>query len=261
MCVCVRPHADAVGAASHCLPKSHGCRYAPSLATRVAVIFWHSQTPCLAPPLVSTAGAGLEQLHNHHHINRRPHQPVQPVSHHYSKSICSAAAAAFHFHSPWSDSDTTSDQPRRRGRSPGGAMPRGNGGDMKTFFRQQKAHAATKPTGGVSKKASAAAHHHQKAPAPALHVHPLISDPPIGVPSPSFYGATDGSISVRLFLLAEERERAAREFDMDMRYGPCLGITRAQRLRRATALGLATPPGLLALLCTDDQPCLWEGRV
>jgi DNA polymerase delta subunit 4 len=59
---------------------------------------------------------------------------------------------------------------------------------------------------------------------------------------------------------AEERERAAREFDMDMRYGPCLGLTRAQRLRRAAALGLAPPPALLAL-CADDQPCLWEGRV
>ena len=47
---------------------------------------------------------------------------------------------------------------------------------------------------------------------------------------------------------------------MDMRYGPCLGLTRAQRLRRAAALGLAPPPALISL-CADDQPCLWEGRV
>jgi DNA polymerase delta subunit 4 len=47
---------------------------------------------------------------------------------------------------------------------------------------------------------------------------------------------------------------------MDMRYGPCLGLARAQRWRRAAALGLAPPPALLAL-CADDQPCLWEGRV
>jgi DNA polymerase delta subunit 4 len=58
----------------------------------------------------------------------------------------------------------------------------------------------------------------------------------------------------------EEEELAAREFDMDMRYGPCLGLARAQRWRRAAALGLAPPPALLAL-CADDQPCLWEGRV
>ena len=48
---------------------------------------------------------------------------------------------------------------------------------------------------------------------------------------------------------------------MDMRYGPCLGLTRAQRLRRAAALGLSPPPALLALCAADDQPCLWEGRV
>ncbi|KAG0522652.1 hypothetical protein BDA96_07G055900 [Sorghum bicolor] len=133
-------------------------------------------------------------------------------------------------------------------------MTRGGGGDMKSFFRQQKANAgagATKPTGGVSKKASpAAAHqHHQKA-APALHVHPSSPD----------HGASAGADAGRLQQEEEERERAAREFDMDMRYGPCLGVTRAQRWRRAAALGLAPPPALLAL-CTDDQPCLWEGRV
>lgn len=42
----------------------------------------------------------------------------------------------------------------------------------------------------------------------------------------------------------EDAERKAREFDMDMRYGPCLG--------------LAPPPHAL---CSDHQPCLWEGRV
>ncbi|TVU42946.1 hypothetical protein EJB05_09371 [Eragrostis curvula] len=114
-------------------------------------------------------------------------------------------------------------------------------GDVKSFFRQQKAHtgAATKPTGGVSKKAV------QK-PAPAVHVHPVPD-----------HGA-DGDARRRQEV--EDRERAAREFDMDMRYGPCLGLTRAQRWRRAAALGLAPPPALLAI-CADDQPCLWEGRV
>ncbi|CAO2187120.1 unnamed protein product [Urochloa humidicola] len=106
---------------------------------------------------------------------------------------------------------------------------------MKSFFRQQKAHtAATKPTGGISKKA-----------APALHVLPTTD-----------HGTDERKRQEQ----AEERERAAREFDMDMRYGPCLGLTRGQRLRRAAALGLAPPPSLLAF-CADDQPCLWEGRV
>lgn len=72
---------------------------------------------------------------------------------------------------------------------------------MKSFFRQQKAHAgATKPTGGVSKKAAAAAHHHQKA-APALHVHPSPGicripgpDSPIDVPFRGSTGMSTDSI-------------------------------------------------------------------
>ncbi|XP_008661861.1 delta DNA polymerase isoform X1 [Zea mays] len=125
-------------------------------------------------------------------------------------------------------------------------MTRGGGGDMKSFFRQQKTHAAaatTKPTGGVSKKA--AAHHHKKA-ALATNVHPA-----------PYHGAGSRQQEEAE---AEQRERAGREFDMDTRYGPCLGVTRAQRWRRAAALGLAPPPALLAL-CADEQPCLWEGRV
>jgi hypothetical protein len=57
-----------------------------------------------------------------------------------------------------------------------GAMTRG--GDVKSFFQQRKAHAgaATKPTGGVSKKAA----QHQKA-APGVHAHSvpgIVPNPP-----------------------------------------------------------------------------------
>lgn len=114
-------------------------------------------------------------------------------------------------------------------------------GDVKSFFRQQKARsgaAAAKPTGGISKKA---AHQHQKQ-AAALVLSPTSDH-------------VDGADARRE---DEDRERKAREFDMDMRYGPCLGLTRAQRWHRAAALGLAPPS---YALCSDDQPCLWEGRV
>ncbi|KAM0823247.1 hypothetical protein ACQ4PT_050739 [Festuca glaucescens] len=115
-------------------------------------------------------------------------------------------------------------------------------GDVKSFFRQQKARsgaaAAAKPTGGVSKKAA----QHQQKQAAALLFHPTPDH-------------VDGADARRE---DEDRERKAREFDMDMRYGPCLGLTRAQRWHRAAALGLAPP---LYALCSDDQPCLWEGRV
>ncbi|KAL6840853.1 hypothetical protein ACP4OV_029379 [Aristida adscensionis] len=130
-------------------------------------------------------------------------------------------------------------------------MTRGGGGDMKAFFRQQKAHtggAATKPTGGVSKKAAA----HLQKPAAAAHAHAHAHASPD-------HGAGGGRLQQRQEE-QEDLERAAREFDMDMRYGPCLGLTRGQRWRRAAALGLAPPPALLAL-CNDDQPCLWEGRI
>ncbi|XP_020165629.2 uncharacterized protein [Aegilops tauschii subsp. strangulata] len=113
-----------------------------------------------------------------------------------------------------------------------------SGGDVKSFFRQQKAHsgaAAAKPTSGVSKKQ--AHHHHQKQAAAR--------------PTPDHGDGADARREE-----AENVERKAREFDMDMRYGPCL--TRAQRWQRAAALGLAPPPHAL---CSDDQPCLWEGRV
>uniref|UniRef100_A0ACD5ZVC1 Uncharacterized protein n=1 Tax=Avena sativa TaxID=4498 RepID=A0ACD5ZVC1_AVESA len=113
-------------------------------------------------------------------------------------------------------------------------------GDVKSFFRQQKARsgaAAAKPTGGVSKKA---AHHNQKQ-AAALLLNP-----------------TSDHVDAADARKEEDRERKPREFDMDMRYGPCLGLTRAQRWHRAAALGLAPPS---YALCSDDQPCLWEGRV
>uniref|UniRef100_A0A0D9X4Q7 DNA polymerase delta subunit 4 n=1 Tax=Leersia perrieri TaxID=77586 RepID=A0A0D9X4Q7_9ORYZ len=116
-------------------------------------------------------------------------------------------------------------------------------GDVKSFFRQQKAHAGSvKPTGGVSKKAA-------QPQQPRHHHKPAAQD-------------LDGDAedAMRRTRVEEEEERMGREFDMDMRYGPCLGLTRAQRWRRAAALGLVPPPAVIAV-CSDDQPCLWEGRV
>ncbi|BAT03963.1 Os08g0163300 [Oryza sativa Japonica Group] len=149
-----------------------------------------------------------------------------------------------------------------------------SGGDVRSFFRQQKAHAAggVKPTGGVSKKAALPRHHHKPASqgafllpvSPAPETVRSIASPLIRLFG--FFAATpdravdDARRHVEEAEEEEGRERMAREFDMDMRYGPCLGLTRAQRWRRAAALGLAPPPAVIAV-CSDDQPCLWEGRV
>ncbi|KAL5231484.1 hypothetical protein ABZP36_030260 [Zizania latifolia] len=46
----------------------------------------------------------------------------------------------------------------------------------------------------------------------------------------------------------EEEEELLRRFDMDMTYGPCIGITRLQRWERAAAMGLCPPPRLRELL-------------
>jgi hypothetical protein len=67
-------------------------------------------------------------------------------------------------------------------RSIAGAMTRS--GDVKSFFRQQKAHA--KPTGGVSKRASV---HHQKA-APAVLAHSVL---PGIIPDPTLLAWILGS--------------------------------------------------------------------
>ncbi|EEE68095.1 hypothetical protein OsJ_26149 [Oryza sativa Japonica Group] len=126
-----------------------------------------------------------------------------------------------------------------------------SGGDVRSFFRQQKAHAAggVKPTGGVSKKAALPRHHHKPASQGAF----LLPRRQI---APS---TTRGGTSRR-----RRRRRGGRGWLGSSTWtcgtGPGLGLTRAQRWRRAAALGLAPPPAVIAV-CSDDQPCLWEGRV
>mmetsp|Transcript_512 Transcript_512/g.860 ORF Transcript_512/g.860 Transcript_512/m.860 type:complete len:117 (+) Transcript_512:206-556(+) len=39
----------------------------------------------------------------------------------------------------------------------------------------------------------------------------------------------------------EDYELALRKFDLDMKYGPCAGISRTQRYNRAVELGMAPP--------------------
>ena len=48
------------------------------------------------------------------------------------------------------------------------------------------------------------------------------------------------------------RVQKLREFDLDVRYGPCIGISRLERWIRANELGLDPPEELLDWL-TDEQ--------
>ncbi|OAY82817.1 DNA polymerase delta subunit 4 [Ananas comosus] len=60
-----------------------------------------------------------------------------------------------------------------------------------------------------------------------------------------------------------EEEERLRQFDMDMRYGPCIGLGRLQRWERAAAMGLNPPPDVARILQRPSAAleCLWDGRV
>ncbi|CAM0911764.1 unnamed protein product [Alopecurus aequalis] len=49
-------------------------------------------------------------------------------------------------------------------------------------------------------------------------------------------------------------EEELRRFDVDMTYGPCIGITRLRRWERAAAMGLRPPPHLRDLLLLHGAP-------
>lgn len=61
----------------------------------------------------------------------------------------------------------------------------------------------------------------------------------------------------------DDVEEILRQFDMNMAYGPCLGISRAERWERAHRIGLDPPHDVKDLLdhLGGSPNCLWEGRV
>lgn len=50
-----------------------------------------------------------------------------------------------------------------------------------------------------------------------------------------------------------EEEELIWQFDMDMSYGPCIGVTRLRRWERAAAMGLRPPPHLRDLILLRQQ--------
>lgn len=61
----------------------------------------------------------------------------------------------------------------------------------------------------------------------------------------------------------DKEEEMLRQFDMNIAYGPCLGMTRLDRWERALRLGMNPPNEIEKLLKTGkvQQDCLWQGRV
>ncbi|GLJ17875.1 hypothetical protein SUGI_0312680 [Cryptomeria japonica] len=58
-------------------------------------------------------------------------------------------------------------------------------------------------------------------------------------------------------------EQILKQFDLDMRYGPCLGLSRMERWQRAVQLGLSPSQDVKDLLdrAGGMSDCVWEGRV
>ncbi|KAL3502326.1 hypothetical protein ACH5RR_036775 [Cinchona calisaya] len=61
----------------------------------------------------------------------------------------------------------------------------------------------------------------------------------------------------------DAQEEVLRQFDMNMAYGPCLGMTRLARWERAKALGMNPPEDVGRLLEAGKvrAECLWDGCV
>ncbi|CAI0395204.1 unnamed protein product [Linum tenue] len=117
---------------------------------------------------------------------------------------------------------------------------------MKSYYKQKKPNrsdAVGKPSKSIKKKSPAA----------------LITSP---------HGAPhlQGSDFLFPFLFAEDvekTEQVLREFDMNMAYGPCIGMTRMARWQRAQRLGLDPPGDVKNLLDSGktETKSLWDDRV
>ncbi|TYI99212.1 hypothetical protein E1A91_A13G000400v1 [Gossypium mustelinum] len=61
----------------------------------------------------------------------------------------------------------------------------------------------------------------------------------------------------------DEQEQVLRQFDMNMAYGPCVGITRLDRWERAQRMGLNPPKEIESLLRGGKVKLesLFDGRV
>merc|ERR1712070_868143 len=74
--------------------------------------------------------------------------------------------------------------------------------------------------------------------------------------------------------VSSESQTLLHEFDLDIKYGPCCGITRTERFERAVKLGLNPPDQIKHLLMSLKEAAkprnkkeltaersIWEGRV
>nr|GEW62942.1 DNA polymerase delta subunit 4 [Tanacetum cinerariifolium] len=117
---------------------------------------------------------------------------------------------------------------------------------MKGFYKQKKKNAGiTKPSISKSKPTSkkSATFGSSVAQPPALIAH----------------------ASLHLKENRDANEEVLRQFDMNMAYGPCVGMKRMDRWQRASSLGLNPPEHIHHLLISATNEVsadsLWDGRV
>jgi len=124
---------------------------------------------------------------------------------------------------------------------------------MKDFYRQKKKGGVTKAASSSNKKTKQ-----------------YTRGASVGAPDTAQTSALVSHGSWDLKDDFGEQEEQLRQFDMDMKFGPCIGVTRLQRWERASAMGLQPPAHLRDLLLrvpsTKDRSdpyagCLWEGKV
>ncbi|CAO2832643.1 unnamed protein product [Amaranthus hypochondriacus] len=120
--------------------------------------------------------------------------------------------------------------------------------DMKKFYKQKK------NTSGISKSSSKAGKNKHTTPSHSASVGSDVVQPPALV-------AHHGSLDLQDD--HDQNEEVLRQFDMNMVYGPCIGMNRLDRWIRASKLGLNPPKEVETILKSDEVrgESLWDGRV
>ncbi|EEF38401.1 DNA polymerase delta subunit 4 [Ricinus communis] len=119
--------------------------------------------------------------------------------------------------------------------------------DMKSFYRQKKTNKT-----GITKSSSKS-----KKKSPPKHAAAIGSN----ITQPTALISHGGALDLQDDY--DKNEEVLRQFDMNMAYGPCLGMTRVGRWERAQRLGLNPPKQIEDLLKGGkvNSECLWDGRV
>ncbi|KQJ91079.1 uncharacterized protein LOC100836085 [Brachypodium distachyon] len=126
---------------------------------------------------------------------------------------------------------------------------------VKDFYRQKK-------KGGITKTSSCSKKKTQQ----------YTGGASVGASNPAQTSALISHGSLDLKDDISEQEEQLRQFDMDMKFGPCIGVNRLQRWERASAMGLQPPSHLRDLLAhsasmnnhnngSPSPECLWEGKI